>query len=377
MTKTGKAWVMEAPGKMTLKEFPYPECQDDGMILKVEAVGVCGSDLNAYKGNAGTMHFPIVPGHEMAGTVEELGADYLNNFQIIGAKELKKGDRVIIGPGTKGCGKCETCLKYPDKPVLCQNRFVYGHSTCTQPPHFLGGFAQYIYLMPNSWVFKIPDDMSFELAAMAEPTCIALRVVERAMEPGTPSLGHGLGVGRSVVVIGVGPIGLLVTAVLKHMGAGNIICVDMSKDRLEMAKNMGADITIDGSLPLEERLDMVEKSNGGELADVVIETAGVPIAFKESLDYVRRGGIIIEAGHYTDGGEIPIRPYNICYKDCDIRGVWANHPIMFRDALNFLSRSQVDVEQLATHILSLEEGGQAFDLPGKPGVGKVIVKPWK
>ena len=219
--------------------------------------------------------------------------------------------------------------------------------------------------------------MSPELAAMAEPTCIALRVVERAMEPGSPSTGHGFGIGKTVAVIGAGPIGLLIMAAFKHAGAGKIIAIDMLPKKLEMAKEFGADLTIDAKLSVEERQKIIMENNGGELADVVVEAAGAPIAFKQALDFVRRGGIVIEAGHFTDGGEIPINPYTICNKDCDIRGVWANHPVTFRDALNFMDRTTVPLEKLATHIFGMNDVPEAMKTAGGPDVGKVIIKPWE
>lgn len=378
MSKTGKAWVMEGPGKLDLREFPYPKCEDDGIIIKVEACGICGTDKHMFNGNAGMVDFPIIPGHEFAGVIEEIGPKYKESMLLVDETlDLKVGDRVILGPGTKGCGKCPTCLKYPDKPLLCQNRFRYGHSKVGEPPYFLGGYSQYIYALPDSWLFKVPDGMSPELAAMAEPICIALRVVERAMEPGSPSTGHGFGIGKTVAVIGAGPIGLLIMAAFKHAGAGKIIAIDMLPKKLEMAKEFGADLTIDAKLSVEERQKIIMENNGGELADVVVEAAGAPIAFKQALDFVRRGGIVIEAGHFTDGGEIPINPYTICNKDCDIRGVWANHPVTFRDALNFMDRTTVPLEKLATHIFGMNDVPEAMKTAGGPDVGKVIIKPWE
>lgn len=377
MSKTGKAWVMYEPGKMGIEEFPYPTVQKDGIVIRVDAVGICGSDKHMYKGNGAVANFPLIPGHEMCGTIEQLGSEYKDNMMIVGAETLKEGDRVILGPGTKACGKCNTCQKYPDNPTFCANRFRYGHESCRNEPHFLGGFGQYLYVMPNSWIFKMPDTMSSTLGAMAEPVCIALRFVERCYSPGFPGLGKGFGTGRTVTVIGCGPIGLLTMAVLKHAGAGNIIAVDVIPDKLETAKKFGADVTINGRLPMEERLELIRKRNGGELSDIVIEAAGVPIAFQDAIEYVRRGGMVIEGGHFTDGGPILTNPFKITFKEADIRGVWASHPVTTRDAINFMERSVIPIEQMATHILPFEKGLEGMELAGGPGVGKVIIKPWE
>lgn len=377
MTKTGKAWVMESAGKMEIKEFFYPELKDDGIIIRIEASGVCGTDKHMFNGVAGTAKFPLVPGHEMMGVVDAIGPKYKNSINLVGTTDLNVGDRVVLAPGTKACGRCPVCLRYPDKPYLCTNRFIYGFSSCADKPHFLGGFSQYAYAVPNSFIFKIPEGLSNTMAAMAEPVTVALRAVQRAYEPGNPMLGNGLGVGRTAMVLGAGPIGLLIVAVLKHVGTGNIIVSDRIPQRLAMAKEQGADVCIDASLSLEERKKLVMECNNGELPDVVIEAAGAPICFYEAIELVRRGGIVIESGHYTDNGTIEIHPFTVCNKDCDIRGAWAVHPILFRDALNFLSRAKTPVEKVATHVFSFEQAKDAINTSGGPEVGKVIIAPWK
>lgn len=377
MAKTGKAWVMYEPGRMGIEEFPYPTVKKDGIVVRIDAVGICGSDKHMFLGNGAVAHFPLIPGHEMCGTIEQLGSEYKEHMMIIGGDTLREGDRVILGPGTKACGVCDTCLKYPDNPTFCQNRFRYGHESCRNEPHFLGGFGQYLYVMPNSWLFQMPDTMSPILGAMAEPVCIALRFVERCYNPGSPGLGKGLGTGRTVTVIGCGPIGLLTIAVLKHAGAGNIIAVDVVDDKLKTAETFGADASIDGKLPMEERLERIRQLNHGELSDIVIEAAGVPAAFQDSLEYVRRGGMVIEGGHFTDGGPASVNPFTITYKEADIRGVWASHPVTTRDAINFMERSAIPIENMATHILPFDQAEKGMNLAGNPGVGKVIIKPWE
>lgn len=377
MAKTGKAWVMYEPGRMGIEEFPYPTVKKDGIVVRIDAVGICGSDKHMFLGNGAVAHFPLIPGHEMCGTIEQLGSEYKEHMMIIGGDTLREGDRVILGPGTKACGVCDTCLKYPDNPTFCQNRFRYGHESCRNEPHFLGGFGQYLYVMPNSWLFQMPDTMSPILGAMAEPVCIALRFVERCYNPGSPGLGKGLGTGRTVTVIGCGPIGLLTIAVLKHAGAGNIIAVDVADDKLKTAETFGADAGIDGKLPMEERLERIRQLNHGELSDIVIEAAGVPAAFQDSLEYVRRGGMVIEGGHFTDGGPASVNPFTITYKEADIRGVWASHPVTTRDAINFMERSAIPIENMATHILPFDQAEKGMNLAGNPGVGKVIIKPWE
>ncbi len=377
MSKIVKTWVMKGPGALELNEFAYPECKKDGAIIKIEAAGACGTDKHLYGGKGGTAKFPIVPGHEMCGIVEELGSNLTDSVFVIGTDKLKEGDRVILGPGTKACGRCYNCLAHPDRPYLCTNRFIYGFSSCETEPHILGGFSQYTYAVNNSFLFKVPDNINANKAVLAEPVTVAVRAVQRAFEPGQPVFGNGLGVGRSVMVIGAGPIGLLIVAVLKYVGAGNIIVTDRLPARLEMAKLMGADVVIDANLSLEERKELVMKNNNGLLPDITFEAAGAPIAFTEAIEFVRRGGIVIESGHYTNTGDASVNPFMICNKDCDIRGCWAVPPIIFRDALNFMSRTTLPIDKIVTHVLPFDKAEEAIKMVGSAEASKVVVNPWQ
>jgi L-iditol 2-dehydrogenase len=133
-------------------------------------------------------------------------------------------------------------------------------------------------------------------------------------------MSHGYGVGRSAMVLGLGPIGILTIAALRYSGAGLIIAQDLLVNRLNLAKRMGADVVLDGKLPLEERLSQVRELTSAVGPDVVIEVAGVPDAFGEALEFARRGGKVIEVGHYIDTGAAKIHAFSICYKDLDIHG---------------------------------------------------------
>lgn len=213
-------------------------------------------------------------------------------------------------------------------------------------------------------------------AVLIEPAATALRAVERAYSPGEPFMGHGYGIGRSAMVLGAGPIGLMTVVSLRYSGAGLIIIQDLFNSRLDMAKRMGADILIDGNLPLEERLKQVREATDGVGPDVVVETAGVPVAFRESLDFVRRGGKLIEVGHYVIGsGKIDIQPFYICNKDLDIHGSWAYPSLIFRDVISMLERTSLPVEEVVTHALPLEELAKGLELTGSEGVGKVAITP--
>jgi len=176
------------------------------------------------------------------------------------------------------------------------------------------------------------------------------------------------------MVLGAGPIGLMVILALRFSGAKFIIVQDLIESRLEMAKRLGADLTIRAQDPLEKRLQEVQAVTDGVGADLVIEAAGVPLAFKESLAFVRRGGKVVEVGHYTDPGSTEINPWVICNKDVDIHGSWAYPAIIFKDALAVLAKTPFPVEEVVTHKVSLADLPKGMELLGKEGVGKVILK---
>ena len=370
-----RACIMVKPGEVVMEEFEIPEIPEDCALLKVEACGICGTDKHIYLGRLPTAPFPFITGHEFIGTIVKLGSKANDNMTVFGGP-LKEGDRVAIAPSSTPCGHCYYCIHMPHRPALCTTRTVYGFASVTKAPGIWGGYSEYIYLHPKTYVFKLPEDMSMKRAVLIEPAATALRAVERAYSPGEPFMGHGYGIGRSAMVLGAGPIGLMTVVSLRYSGAGLIIIQDLFNSRLDMAKRMGADILIDGNLPLEERLKQVREATDGVGPDVVVETAGVPVAFRESLDFVRRGGKLIEVGHYVIGsGKIDIQPFYICNKDLDIHGSWAYPSLIFRDVISMLERTSLPVEEVVTHALPLEELAKGLELTGSEGVGKVAITP--
>ena len=371
---TIQAAVMTAPGKIEVRDFPRPQIGADEVLIKIESTGICGSDKHMYAGHM-ALQFPVVPGHELVGTVEELGAAAADNLAIVGGP-VKEGDRVTTTPSSRNCGRCYYCLHMPQRPTLCANRFVYGFVSAAAEPAPRGGFSEYLHMTGHSWLFKIPDDLPSERAVLTEPAAVATRTVERALGPGIPHIGEGLGMDKSVLVLGAGPIGQLVIAVLRHIGTDLIIGGDLSPSRLELARAMGAHQVVDvGQGSLEERQQALQEMTGGVGPDIVIETAGVPVAFKESLDLVRRGGMVVEVGHFTDPGAVEIHPHIICFKDLDIRGMWAYPSMQFKTALSFLKNTAAPLDRFITHRLPLGQIAEGIDITGSEGSMKVVVEP--
>lgn len=368
-----RACVMVKPGQLAMQEFDIPKVAEDCALIKIEACGICGTDKHCFEGHRQTA-FPIIAGHEFVGTVVELGKR-ANDCMGVSGGPLAVGDRVTVSSGSLPCGHCHYCLTMPQRSTFCTNRSVYGYRGIAEAPGLWGGFSEYMYLHPKTEVFKVPKSMPMKRAVLIEPVASAMRGVERAYNPGEPFMGQGYGIGKSAMVLGTGPIGVLVVACLRHSGAGLIIAQDIFTSKLETAKKMGADVLIDGRLPIEERLKKVQALTDGVGPDVVIEAAGVPIAFREALEFVRRGGKLIEMGNATKVGTTDIFPYTICNKDLDIHGSWAYPGAIFRDAISLLERTSLPVEDLVTHVMPLEDLPKGMKLTGSEGVGKVAIVP--
>lgn len=369
-----QAAVMLQPGQIEIREFDKPTPAKNSLLLQVDKVGICGSDKHMYLGHT-ALKFPVIPGHEVVGKVAEIGKDANQVMNVMGGT-LKEGDRITVVPGSKNCGRCYYCLHVPGRPTLCSGRTIYGFSNSESPPYLTGEFSEYTYIHGNSWVYKIPDEVPSEIAVLTEPVAVATRAVERACAPGLPQVGDGYSIGSSVAVLGCGPIGLLVIAVLRDSGAGTIIATDLVDSRLEMAQQMGADVVINvGNTDPDERVDEIQSFTNGVGVDIAIECAGIPAVFSEALDVVRRGGKVIEVGHYTDSGDTKVRPHQICNKDLDVCGVWAYPQIQFQTALDFLQRTRAPLHELITHHLPLNQLESGIEMLGNEGVYKVVIEP--
>jgi len=365
---------MRKPSQIDIVEVQSPHVPEDSILVKVDQVGLCGSDKHAYMGHM-DIPFPILFGHEIAGHVVELGPSSSDSMVIIGGP-LQQGDPVVIVPSSEPCHRCSTCLHFPHRPTLCPNRTVHGFMPFAGPMDLRGGCAEYMLVRAHSWVYKPSDDVPRIRHVLAEPAAVATRAVERAMLVGMPNIGEGYGLGKIAVVQGAGPIGLLIVAVLGFMGVGQIIVTDLLDSRLAVARRFGADIALNvARTSVEERTEVVGRLTNGLGADIVFEAAGVPVAFAEALGLVRRGGRVIELGHYTDPGPIEIRPHAICNKDLDVLGVWAYPQIQFETALRFLARCDLPLERLITHRVALDDVEQGLRMLGQEGALKVVVEP--
>ncbi len=356
-----RAAVLTAPEKLEILTFPEVAPPPDGAMLRVTHCGVCGTDPHMYTGHLG-VPMPLVMGHEFAGVIEGWGKDF--PARDVYGQELRRGDKVVVGT-TLSCGRCYYCRFVPQRENLCENVNIYGITLgCSEEPHVRGGYADLTYLFPQTWLFKLPPDVTLRMAALSDPIACGTRALERAFGPGMPGAGEGMGFGKSVVVQGLGPIGILTGAAARAMGASPVIGIDRIPMRIEMARRFGFDevLSMEELPETGDRVRAVRGMTRGLGADVVVEVVGLPAAFAESLELVRKGGRIVEFGHFTDNGTTPLNPQQIVNLDVDILGSYAYPNSQIGTSLALLSRyaGTYPFEDLVTHTFGVGDTEEAI-----------------
>ncbi len=335
MAKKMKAAVFYEPLNMKMEEVDVPAISANEMLIKVKAVGICGSDVNYYYGNSpvGTADGkgPIILGHEIAGIVEDPG--------VLGASMgFKKGDKVAVNP-VAPCFGCVPCMNGEFNE--CDNVNVYGVS-CD------GGFAEYTKATASN-VYKIPDGMSFEGGGLAEPlACANYSVKKLHMQPG-----------MTCVVFGCGAIGLMDVQLVKACGAARVIAIDPNDYKLEKALKLGADHVINvrdknSRYYTEDIAETVREMNGGRLAHRALLPTGAMSAWQQALDVTRPGSTIVYFGQPSSADAVlHIPALEALQADRNIAFAWLA-PLVWDNVFNELATGQVKVEDIITHKFSLD-----------------------
>jgi L-iditol 2-dehydrogenase len=345
-----RALVIHKPHNMRIENVDVPKIRDDEVLVKVESIGICGSDIEIKNGTyPDYIAYPIIPGHETAGTVIEVGKNVLG---------IRIGDRVAIEPHA-GCGQCKNCkVGYYS---YCLNYGKPGHRTLGFTVN--GGFAEYV-AAPARNLHKLPSNMSFEEGSMA-------------VSAGTSMFGLmeiGINAGEFVVIIGPGPIGLTATALAKALGAGTTVMVGTRWSRLNLAKALGADVVInvrEGQDPVKVVLELTE----GFGADLVVNTTPSPETVTQSVKMLRRGGRLLMLGLTWE--PTPLILGEIAVKGITIKGTRGEARNALEHVISLASSGKIDLKKIITHTFSLDEIIQAFEVFEKR-IGdpiKVIVKP--
>ena len=325
-------------------DIPKPVVEPDEVLIKVKAAAICGSDLGIYKYTSAysKMHLPVVMGHEFSGDIVETGKDVVG-FNI--------GDRVI-SESVKACKECSYCKE--GRSNLCEKSTLFGI-------HTAGGFAEYI-AVPYTLLHRIPDNMSYEDAALVEPLSNALHFVKDI----TP-----FRVNDFVVVQGCGPIGLFSAQVFK-LGGARVIMTGLSADkvRFEIAKKLGIETVNIQEENLEEIV--MERTNGAG-ADIAFVAVGAPPAVRQATQIVKKRGRITVVGIF--GSEVPIDMTWLVRRELEIKGAYDAKPVNFPESIELISKGLVDVNSVLTHRFKLDEAEEAFKVALNMTGGKIEFHP--
>jgi threonine dehydrogenase-like Zn-dependent dehydrogenase len=344
--------VQTAPRKLEERQFDLPEIGPDAALLRVEACGICGSDCEQFEGVL-PVQLPVVPGHEPLGFIERIGKNAQARWGV------REGDRVVV-EAILSCGKCRYCTGGIRHLCFGSGRGfrAYSYISTDVPPSLWGGYAEYMYLAPETVVHKISPRLPPEIAVLYNPLGAGFRW---AGEIG------GIKEGDRVVILGPGQRGLTSVVVAARAGASEIIVSGLHKDRtkLELACKLGATRTVD--VESEDLTDVVFAATGGEGADVVIEVTAYavdPVA--QTLVLARRGGTIVLAG-VKGMKEVPgFISDRAVLKELNIRGALGVTSSAFRDAIALLESGEIDLTAMHTHSFPLEQAERAIQtLAGK------------
>jgi threonine dehydrogenase-like Zn-dependent dehydrogenase len=375
------AATLVKPGHYEIREYPLPDPAPGCVLVKMEMSGICGTDKHTFQGYVTQygdrkLEFPIIQGHENVGTIAAIGGN--REYKDFEGIPLRVGDRVVVGANVC-CGECYYCQH--DFPYYCCEKTTdYGNNlSAKNPPHLFGGWSQYMYIVPGSFLVKVPDDLPSEVAVLTEIFAVSVGLDRAKQMSSFPS--ESFRFDDTVVVLGVGPLGMCFLMKARMLGAGTIVAADLSDYRLDFAKRLGADHVVNvGKNSKAERLHMVRELSGGRGADVVIECAGVPQAVPEALEMLRVGGLLVEAGNFSDLGEVPISPHrHLCAKNVRILGVGGEEPAAYGPSMRQMARymTHYPLREFVTHRFGLRDVEAAMQKSVEAESMKVVLEPWK
>ncbi len=359
-----RAAVFLGTGKpFEIRQFPLPQIESEGILVKVSMSTICGSDLHTWGGKRETP-LPAILGHEIVGRIEEIGEKAREDLM---GNRLNIDDR-ITWTIMASCGRCYFC-RMKQLPQKCLHLFKYGHESCRQPPHLNGGMAEYIYLKPGTGIFKIPEELSDEEVA---PASCALATVVNGLESIEIQLGD------NVVVQGAGMLGINAVTLLREMGAEKIISLGKDRTRLEFARKFGADEIINVKQKKQtEIFSLIKDLTGGHGADVVIEASGNPKVIPQGMEMLRKGGRYLLMGTVFPHANFTLDGYTVTTKMITIKGIHNYHARHLGEGLLFMTKNhrKYPFSKLVTHRFGLHELDRAFALASKRQTIRVAVVP--
>lgn len=339
-----RAVVYDAPRSFEVKEVPTPEPRAGQVRVKVIQTGVCGTDLHLHEGQFMAV-YPMIPGHEMVGTVDALGD---------GVEKFTLGEQVTVNPNSS-CGDCEFCGE--GRPLLCGSLTGIGSS-------LPGGFAEYV-VAPSAQVFSV-EGMPVDTAVFTEPTsCVA----------------HGIDViaprnGSSALVFGSGPTGALLAQLIRASGASHVTVAARSQAKLDRVKSLGADATYAmGTGSLQDDVAALREASGGSGYDLVVDATGVAAIAEQLVPLTRSGGTAVFYGVADESATVSISPYDVFRREITIKGSFAEVS-SFPQAIAALRSGRARTDGLITHRFGLDDYGAALEaLRSDRSVHKIVIVP--
>ncbi len=344
-----RAAVLEGPGRMVVQDVPVPAIDDDGALVRVRACAVCGSDIRMFHHGNPRLVPPAIMGHESAGDIVAVGRN-VTKFRV--------GDRVAIGADVP-CGECAFCEAGFGNN--CQINYAMGYQ-------FQGSFAEYVPLnrtvVAHGPVHRLPDHVSYDEGALAEPLGCVLNALELA----------SVRLGDTVVIIGAGPIGCIIIGAARMMGAAKVIMVQRSRPRLEMARQFGADVYICGAE--EDAVARVLEETGGLGADVILTACPSPQAQVDAINMAKnRARVNFFGGLPKTQSQVTLDTNIIHYKELFVMGAHGCVPRHHHLAVSLIASGKMDMKPFISHRFALEQAADAFEAAESHAGMRVIIAP--
>ncbi len=358
------AAVMQKPfHPVQVCELDEPELEMNSAMLDVRLSEVCGTDVHLHAGQLAGVPYPIIPGHVSVGVLSKIRGQVAD----VDGRSFREGDEVTFLDVHGTCGVCWHCT-VAKASTRCPQRKVYG-VTYGVTDGLAGGWAQSLYLKPNTRCLSLQgvDPQRFMAGGCSLPT--AVHAVERA----------DIALGDDVLVLGSGPVGLSAIICAFVRGAHRVFCIGAPEARLKVARQVGADQTLDfTSCPEEERLEWIRNLTGGRGADVTIEATGNPIAAVDAMRYTRDAGRVVIVGQYTNVGDISFNPHlDLNKKHLDVRGCWGADFSHFYKSVRLMSHVSRSIPWSAVPLkfYGLSEVNHALEAVAAGAEGKSLINP--
>ncbi|MBD2867394.1 zinc-dependent alcohol dehydrogenase family protein [Paenibacillus arenilitoris] len=328
-----KALVIESPHHASVQEVPYPSPGKGEVVIRVERVGICGTDFHIFEGEF-LSPYPIIPGHELSGTIHECGE---------GVEGFRIGERVTADPSLF-CGRCVYCLT--NRGNQCDNWGALGNTVN-------GSMAEFV-AVPARNVVRIPDSMSFETAAFIEPIACVVHAMNRLR----------LKAGDSVLLLGAGAMGQQLVQTLARSGASRLTVVDVSETKLALARTLGA----------TETVNVRDKARlAGQKFDVVVDATGIPAVIEDAFSYLGKTATYLQFGVTPKDAQIRLNPFDLYHRDWTILGSMAIN-YTFLPAFEWVKEGRIVLEPLVSKVISLEETAEFLAKPKDPELLKVQIR---